>query len=260
MIEPACCRVLIDPQPQSGVWNMAVDETLLESAIEQGTACVRVYSWSAPTLSLGYFQKTDDLPVDSPLRKIAAVRRLSGGGALVHHRELTYSIALPPGHPLAAEPTQLTRRVHAQVLNFLRCRNVSCAMRGETLPAKSPPDEPFLCFDRADPHDVISRGAKILGSAQRRRRGAVLQHGGLLLKASSWTPHLQGVSDLFPGFAANNSGRRLAEDFGASLAAALFADPVPDKLSVDETVRVRELETTRYGSADWRIRSRTLVR
>ena len=88
------CRLFIDP-PAPGSWNMALDETLLESAADGGESSLRFYGWSQPTLSLGYFQPYDDRCQHAASRNCPAVRRASGGGAILHDREITYSFALP---------------------------------------------------------------------------------------------------------------------------------------------------------------------
>src|SRR4051812_36941289 len=93
-IAPVACRVLFDP-PAEGAWNMAVDEALGEAAAETKIATLRFYGWSRPTLSLGYFQKHDERVAHVGSAGCELVRRASGGGAIVHDRELTYSLALP---------------------------------------------------------------------------------------------------------------------------------------------------------------------
>ena len=93
-VSPIPCRLLFDT-PAEGAWNMAVDETLGEIAAESGIATLRFYGWSRPTLSLGYFQNYDERLSHSASMNCAIVRRASGGGAILHDRELTYSLALP---------------------------------------------------------------------------------------------------------------------------------------------------------------------
>src|SRR5262245_32066382 len=87
-------RLIIDP-PQKGAWNMAVDQALLESAAASGGVALRFYQWSEPTLSLGYFQPIAARSEHPPSLHSPVVRRASGGGAILHDRELTYSIAAP---------------------------------------------------------------------------------------------------------------------------------------------------------------------
>src|SRR5882724_9809402 len=94
-------RLIIDP-PAHGAWNMAVDEALLESAAVDGIATLRLYQWSEPTLSLGYFQPAADRQTHPASRECPLVRRASGGGAILHDRELTYSLAIPEKSARAA--------------------------------------------------------------------------------------------------------------------------------------------------------------
>ena len=170
---------------------MAVDETLLDSAVA-GVCTVRLYRWERPTLSLGYFQSPDVALNDLKLRDLPIVRRLSGGGAIVHHHELTYSCAVPADHPLAAAPRQLYTAVHEQIIAVLAEFGFVAALRGTACPERN---REFLCFGRSDDFDVVMGGCKVLGSAQRRRKGAVLQHGSLVLQRSAWALAFPGVFD-----------------------------------------------------------------
>ena len=188
-------RQIVEVAPNSGAWNMAVDEVLLESAIDDGVATLRWYTWCEPTVSLGYFQREADVRSDPRLANLPRVRRLSGGGTLVHDRELTYSLTLPGSQRLIERPPELYRLVHLAVADEFVRRGVNLELRGSTVKRT---EEPVLCFAREDEHDLVLMGRKVLGSAQRRRRGAILQHGGLLLKASAVTPELPGIGDLCP--------------------------------------------------------------
>lgn len=205
------CRLIVDP-PLEGAWNMALDEALLEDAADHGTATLRFYEWREPTLSLGYFQPFEERHAHAASRGVAVVRRSSGGGALIHDRELTYSVCLPAEHPLSHESTKLYRAVHETLIASLDEWRLAARMFGDspaqapasvTLDAASSPSsspEPFLCFARRTDADVVvtdpnsnAQTRKICGSAQRRRRGAVLQHGGVLLDQSPAAPELPGV-------------------------------------------------------------------
>src|SRR5262245_4394959 len=111
--------LIVDSSPQSGAWNMAVDEALLEESLRSGDVFVRLYHWSEPTISLGYFQKATDRDTSGRLATLPVVRRLSGGGAILHHHEQTYSCCLPPMHPMASQPLQLYDAIHSVVIEFL---------------------------------------------------------------------------------------------------------------------------------------------
>ena len=188
-------HLILDEPPHSGAWNMAVDAALLEESLRTGVTFVRMYRWADATISLGYFQKHDECGNDPRLSNLPCVRRLTGGGAILHHHEQTYSCCLPPKHPLADQPSRLYDLMHAIIIGLLHELGVEVTPRGHDVPCQ---DEPFLCFLRQAAPDLVMQGHKVLGSAQRRRRGAVLQHGSLLLRASEHASQLLGLTDLAP--------------------------------------------------------------
>jgi lipoate-protein ligase A len=206
---PFSCRLLIDP-PQDGAWNMAVDEALLQEAAGSGIATLRFYQWNQPTLSLGYFQKYADRESHAESVSTECVRRQSGGGAIMHDRELTYSLTIPRGHWLATDAQGLYVAVHNAIAAVLRnylpdgvSPDRLCLYDAES--AVGLDDEPFLCFARRSRGDIVYTAPtpaapplthKIVGSAQRRSRGAVLQHGSILLARSEQAPELAGLGDL----------------------------------------------------------------
>ena len=238
---PQPVRILIDPQPSLGRWNMAVDEALLESALLTGQCTVRWYAWSEPTISLGYFQSAD-LWRHSELGHLPAVRRLSGGGALLHDQELTYSCVLPPSHPLVRIPPNLYVAVHEAILGVLHRLGVQAALRGAS---ERQHDDEFLCFNRGEARDVILSGSKILGSAQRRRRGAILQHGGLLLRASKFAPQFPGMFDQ-TGHSTDPGA--LASALADAVARVLGPQCLHDRLTPSEERLANHLMQTRYAS------------
>lgn len=172
---------------------MAVDAAMLEAAVDEKQCFVRWYRWKEPTLSLGYFQKApSELGVTGSLPQ---VKRLSGGGAIVHDDELTYSCALPAGHPLAREPLKLYSVIHHRIAEVLQSDGFPVKGRGRLLADRA---SEFLCFGRGDAMDLVVGDVKVLGSAQRRRKGAVLQHGSLILRRSRHAPDFPGLFDLCP--------------------------------------------------------------
>ncbi|MGC3968204.1 MAG: biotin/lipoate A/B protein ligase family protein [Pirellulales bacterium] len=186
-------KLLVDP-PAAGAWNMGVDEMLMERAAEAGVAVLRFYEWTPAVLSLGYFQNAADRAGHEASRSSPLVRRSSGGGAIVHDRELTYSISLPTSHALAADAETLYRNIHGTLLRALAQFGVEARLNETaTVPFAG---EPFLCFQRRAVGDVLLDQYKICGSAQRRRRGAILQHGSILLAQSPAAPELPGIAEL----------------------------------------------------------------
>jgi len=238
-------QLLIEPEPRRGSWNMAADECLLEAASADGLRAVRLYQWSEPTVSLGYFQDEREFRGEGRFSDLAAVRRLSGGGAILHHLELTYSLVLPPGDPLVADPTRLYSLVHAAILDVLRTAGVEAAMRGEDRKLAA---EPFLCFVRGDRHDIVFEGHKVVGSAQRRRRGAVLQHGSLLLDASPHATELPGINDLSD---AERVTSEIGQTFGQSIARQLGTVQSATDWPGNFADRIHELERQQYSRLDW---------
>ncbi len=250
------CRLYVDP-PAYGAWNMAVDEVLLEDATDRGLASVRFYQWREPTLSLGYFQRYDDRDQHSASRNATVVRRLSGGGALLHDRELTYSLALPSSHLLAKEPGELYAVVHSALIAVLGECGVQASLQRELSPVdpvSARGEEPFLCFARRTARDVVvpatptQGAAKIAGSAQRRRRGAVLQHGAVLLDASGCAPELPGISQVA---SASVSPGDLIDPWRVRLAAALKLQLAKaQSLSAESCLRCNG-HAAKFASPSW---------
>jgi lipoate-protein ligase A len=192
--------VVVWDEPKSGSDNMSVDEQLLLRATSDWPIVVRIYQWSTPTLSLGHFQDITEREDQPALANLSWVRRKTGGGAIVHDQELTYSIIVPQqnGEVRKGHSELLYRAVHESVADQLRqlgwdaqlAETCTCAT------AKNEKKDPFLCFLRRTPVDLLVGMHKILGSAQRRSTTGLLQHGSLLIRHSLSTPRLLGLLDL----------------------------------------------------------------
>ena len=235
---------LIRHPPSAGDWNMAVDDMLLRRAGTGAEACLRLYAWDRPTLSLGYFQPISDMP-PSDRRRLAAVRRPTGGGAILHDRELTYSVAVAADR---IDGAVLYSRVNRALLTALAALGIEAAERGPRQVHKAQRG-PFFCFARAAATDIIapSRGGrKLAGGAQRRRNRAVLQHGSVLLETDD--AHAVGVNQVLGrtvGF--DELAAEVVRGFQHEFAAALRqADLSPDEAEQAEDIRRR-----RYGSPRW---------
>jgi lipoate-protein ligase A len=220
---------------------MAVDAWLLESAVRSGQSAFRWYRWDGPTLSLGYFQDPALRPADPELASLPVVRRLSGGGAIIHDQELTYSLALAPEHPLTADPHALYTLVHTALIDILNQLGVPVRLRGDTAAERA---GEFLCFGRGDAFDVVIGSQKVLGSAQRRRKGAVLQHGSLVLRRSSAAPQFPGIYDLARPAIEEES---LAELLERAVGRVLSDRVVSEELTAGERQQVQELEKISLG-------------
>ncbi|TWT76084.1 Octanoyltransferase LipM [Posidoniimonas polymericola] len=203
---------LRNDSPADGAWNMALDEALLNLAAEQGVATLRLYQWTPATLSLGYFQSESDRASHEQSTGCPVVRRHSGGGAIVHDRELTYSLAVPPVLVYSRDPYALYFAAHETLRDTLQQDFSPPAGVAVELcqppPSRPRSEDPFLCFLRRSVGDLLIRSAaaglpetvdqchKVGGSSQRKRQGAILQHGSILLQASPRAPELPGIEEL----------------------------------------------------------------
>jgi lipoate-protein ligase A len=172
---------LIYETPLDGARNMAIDEAILESvSAVKVLPTLRFYAWSPPCLSLGYGQSVRDVD----FKRIAdagwlVVRRPTGGRAILHVDELTYSVAIPVNHPIAAGSiVESYRRISQALLTGLRELGLHPnadrrTQRGESGAA--------VCFDTPSHYEITVHGRKLVGSAQARRGGGVLQHGSIPL-------------------------------------------------------------------------------
>jgi lipoate-protein ligase A len=181
---------------RTGSGEMAIDEALLHEAIErerdQAFATLRWYLWQQPTLSLGYFQSIDDRNQHAASASLPVVRRSSGGGAIVHHCELTYCWVERTRQ--ASDAASRYDFFHQAVVDYLAQGGVDGRRVGKSMLFQG--GNPFLCFQRRAPEDITVAGYKVLGSAQRRHQGVLLQHGSLLLAASPFAPQLPGLTEL----------------------------------------------------------------
>jgi lipoate-protein ligase A len=212
-----------------GPENMAVDEVMLESALE-GLASIRLYAWQVPTLSLGYFQRHQDRLADNGLAALPWVRRSTGGGAILHSGDLTYAIALPPDIAKSRKPADWHCRIHHALAKVLQQLGVDARVLAGQRESSAHPA--FLCFADPQPGDVLLASQKIVGGAQRVRAGALLQHGSI--------QHPIAESQRGPLFDA--------------FVAALGWQAMTAPWTTGETDRIRDLVQTKYGTASWNCR------
>ncbi|HEV3162576.1 MAG TPA: biotin/lipoate A/B protein ligase family protein [Isosphaeraceae bacterium] len=247
---PFVCHVLPHVQAD-GPANMAVDEALLESvAADPSAAVFRTYGWTVPTLSLGYFQHHAEAEADPRLRDAPIVRRPTGGGAIWHDREITYAIVLPRTHPAARSAADLYRAVHEAIAALLRTEGVEAHRRGGERDARAENQQswPFFCFTDLDPEDIVLNGVKVVGSAQRRRSGAVLQHGSLLLSHAERTPELLGLGDLV---SIETDPSYWSSRLCAAIPGVLSLNAQAQDLSAAERARADALRHQVYGNTAW---------
>jgi lipoyl(octanoyl) transferase len=218
--------LLLSP-PRTGAENMALDEALLGRASASGSAVLRVYTWSEPTISFGRNQAARGTydPTRARERGIAVVRRPTGGRSLLHHREITYSVTAPAD--LAGSLRESYGRINRLLVGGLRRLGVSveiAAPRERSLPPSAAP-----CFERPAGGELVVNGRKLVGSAQWRDQGAMLQHGSILVEDDQpLVSSLAGDVALPPP--------------AATLAAALGRTPSVDEVAGALFETVREVE------------------
>jgi len=264
-------RLLVDA-PAGGAWNMAVDEVLLEG-VAAGTAMptLRFYQWRPACLSLGYFQSYDVVDLDGcATLGVEVVRRPTGGRAILHDRELTYSVALPTsvlGHDDGVLPSYY--RLSLALQDGLRRLGVPATLAPESA-ASGPMVHGPVCFDRPSAHEILLEGRKLVGSAQMRRGGGILQHGSILIepRINKLTkclrlPHNSAASTSPNGPACIEDGvaglaevgvtqtAQIAAAIAQAFAARFDVSLVEAPLRPDELVAARSLAASKYQSAAW---------
>lgn len=175
-------RLLIDP-PKSGLENMAIDEAVLHSCnqgLSQST--FRLYEWSNPTLSIGCFQRDDKIIERCFKTGISYVRRITGGRAVLHIDEITYSIVCSENERLFEEGISGAYRIISRcLLEALREVGVNAEMQNVRCETQDGGDsQKISCFHSPSKYEIIVEKKKLVGSAQRRFKRAFLQHGSIL--------------------------------------------------------------------------------
>jgi len=222
---------------------MGLDEALLLSQARKPT--LRLYRWNPAGLSIGYFQSSSHFT--SIRGDHVLVRRLTGGGAIWHEDELTFSLTVDAALLPAEIPDSYTL-IHGAVCEALEEVGVVATFPGRGTPSTARPEAPW-CFGDPVAQDLLSAsGKKLLGSAQRRVRRPhprVLHHGSLVLSAPAATPFCGSVQEsVDPGAIS----AQLEDALVHRLAAALNLRPTDASPSTAELENARELAAERYGS------------
>jgi lipoyl(octanoyl) transferase len=186
---------LITTWNASAAFNMGLDEALLES--QGAPTTLRFYTWKPATLSLGYFQRFAEVPEVREARSI--VRRITGGGAIHHQAELTFSIAADLSHPLyEGSVARSYERVHRAIAGALSDLGVTPELRGERPLASERPGS-AMCFHGSTAIDLVWNDRKGVGSAQRRKGARVLHHGSIKIGTTPLEGDIATLTQARPG-------------------------------------------------------------
>jgi len=175
---------LIISDPNTGAWNMAFDEALLKSSAEKSTPpTLRLFSWNPAALSLGFAQPHTDVDQENlAVEGWTLVRRPTGGRAILHIDELTYSVCAPLDNPiLSGSLLESYRKISLALLDALARLGVEAVGDKEYLNGNGKTSPNAVCFETPSNYEITARGKKLIGSAQARKYGGLLQHGSLPL-------------------------------------------------------------------------------
>lgn len=264
-------RALRDCEFRDGARNMALDCAIYEAvAAGDQPPTLRLYGWQPFCLSLGYGQRASDVDTAAlNLRGWDLVRRPTGGKAILHGDELTYSLCLPPDHPLAGgDVVESYRRISAGFLRALRELGLDAESERQNSSFRPAAVGP-VCFEIPSHYEISIAGRKLIGSAQMRRKGGLLQHGSIPLhgdlaricdvlrfdsevaRARQKASLKQRAATLADVARGTLSWFHLANAIERGFSLAFDLELESGKLSASETERADELKHDRFGSPDW---------
>lgn len=172
---------ILDSGAGEPAFNMALDEALLLTAADRGTAVLRFYGWTEPAATFGYFQRYEEVVGATLLRPL--LRRPTGGGIVPHDRDWTYSLTVPPGDPWHTRRAVASyQRMHGWIVDAFARLGIPTELALQPLP-----EGPGQCFVGHEKDDVLWKGRKVAGAAQRRN------HHGLLIQGSVQPPPGLGI-------------------------------------------------------------------
>lgn len=266
----------IDSGYCSPAFNMALDEALLNwQSKGEIPPIIRFYGWDPATLSIGYFQKAEaEIDLEEVKRKgLGFVRRPTGGRAVLHEHELTYSVIVPESYPgMPTTVTEAYRVISEGILMGFRNLGLDAYFavpRSEQEKAALKSPRSSVCFDAPSWYELVVEGRKVAGSAQTRQKGVILQHGSILLELDD--------DKLFSVFKFSNdrvkermqknlknkavamndiAGRKITipeakEAFEKGFAEGLSVDLEPYVLTEKQLLEVKAIAESKYESDEW---------
>ncbi len=266
-------RILIDGN-HGYAMNMAIDEAIMRMVAEgKSEPTIRFYGWEPPTLSIGYHQKVASEVDLAELEKrgYGFVRRPTGGRAVLHKEEITYSVVAPIGGSLEGSVTEIYLRISEALRDGLLLMGVNAELEKGKLSSDEQRKTANPCFTSTSRFELSCEGKKIVGSAQVRKDGTFLQHGSILLHCDQ-----SEMADLLPDLSegVRNRVRRFLEKQTISIDKAIGLRISDEKaignlvngfktnwrdaefcevssITPEEKSLAAELEETKYGKQEW---------
>jgi lipoyl(octanoyl) transferase len=251
----------VETKPGKGSWNMAVDDFLFQNLGEKPETYLRFYSWERPTVSLGYSQKYDKVLDADYCRRtgIDIVRRMTGGKLVLHFNEVTYSICSSDTDLFTGSLKGSYRLISQALIAGLEKMGIKASL-------SQPPPQAYVrgnlpCFSYPAEDEIVVKGRKIAGSAQKREEGKFLQHGSIPLINEE--QRLRSVSKLKAG---RDSVRMisisevLGKSLGFTQAASALAggmkeffavDLKPYPLNASQIKEIKALQEQRHENPAW---------
>ena len=254
-------RLIVDAEPCSGSWNMAVDEYLFRSLEKEPGTHLRFYSWARPTVSLGYSQKVDQVLNAAYCRRegIDIVRRITGGKLVLHDREVTYSLSSSDTDTFGTTLTESYRLISSGLMRGLEKMGLQPCLADAPPQAYVRGDLP--CFSYPARDEIEVGGLKIVGSAQKRVGGRFLQHGSIPLQEDDERlRHVSILDDSGEHIRMISLARALGEcvdfswvvdRFTGGLSEFFGVSLKPVTLSDEEKASVIDLQKKRHENPDW---------
>lgn len=224
MTPPAHWRLIVDGK-RDAAWNMAFDEATLEHAEARSTATLRFFDWDRPAITIGYaIDAPGSLDLDEAARRgVPVVRRVTGGGMVLHGRDLTYAITFPRD-AIARDQglIETYRTINRAFADGLERFGVRSDLHAQPGPGGPPAG---ACFARPTRYDLVVDGRKLIGNAQRRRGQWLLNHGSMPLDG--------GYRELLP-LLRDEAERAAFADKSITLDA--LVEPLPDRAALIESI------------------------
>lgn len=258
---------LIDIGPLNGPQNMAIDESLLCSFNpECSEPILRIYGWYPPALSLGRFQRAEDVIDLERCRSdsLQVIRRISGGGVIYHADELTYSVVCSPEQILRASTVKESFRILTNFLiNFYRSLGLNASYALDSVSdVEKLGERTAFCFAGKESYDILIDGKKIGGNAQRRKKNVIFQHGSIPILNRARTG-LEYMKDCTAEYAAGTTSlndcsvsmdlmllkHKLVESFKRHMCADLHVS----LLSNEEFLFSEQLIVNKYTTNRWNL-------